>query len=241
MKLATTTGDFKRWCKTNIERLDCISESGFRYVDLNMYADTENPELFFADNWKENVIKIKKHAENSGLSFVQAHAPGINPFLPHVDYNNFVDITKRAIEISGMLGIKNLVVHGGIVMDPAAGKDIFTEKNINFLSELFPLVEEYNVNLLYENSPTILIRIPNLFKQFLEIHKANGNNVNQVIILALNCYRVSTEDFLLCAWQNDLHFDLAACSDGKRHGLPCHLPGNINITEGGRDTTACFL
>ena len=152
MKLATTTGDFKRWCKTNIERLDCISESGFRYVDLNMYADTENPELFFADNWKENVIKIKNHAENSGLTFVQAHAPGINPFLPHVDYNHFVDITKRAIEISGMLGIKNLVVHGGIVMDSAAGKEMFTEKNIKFLSELFPLIEEYNVNLLYENS-----------------------------------------------------------------------------------------
>lgn len=39
MKLATTTGDFKRWCGTNIERLDCIAESGFKYVDLNMYEE----------------------------------------------------------------------------------------------------------------------------------------------------------------------------------------------------------
>ena len=37
MKIATTTEDFGRFCKNDIERIREISAAGFKYIDLSMY------------------------------------------------------------------------------------------------------------------------------------------------------------------------------------------------------------
>ncbi len=150
MKLATTTEDFQRFCETNIERVTNLVKAGFRYIDLNMYVENHNPEIFLDENWKENILKLKTHAESLGATFVQAHAPGVNPFRKDVDYTHVVDIVKRSIEVCGMLGIKNVVLHNGY--DVSYTKEQFTEKNIAFFGEFLPLIEHYGVNLLCENT-----------------------------------------------------------------------------------------
>ena len=152
MKLATTTEDFQRFCKTNTERLDKIAAAGFKYVDLNQYTAQRNPEIFFADNWRENVLKIKDHAQRLGLTFVQSHSPGANPFGENNDYGTVVDMVKRSIEVCGILGIKNTVLHNGYIRDKSFTKEVFMEKNVKFFSEFYPLMEEYGVNLLCENT-----------------------------------------------------------------------------------------
>lgn len=150
MKLATTTEDFTRFCKTNLERLEHIAQAGFRYVDINLYTEEGNPEIFLADNWRDNVIKIKEHAERLGLTFVQSHAPGSNPFGKNADYRHIIDIIRRSIEVCGMLGVDRTVLHNGY--SDEFSKDEFTEKNVRFFSELYPVAEKYGVNILCENS-----------------------------------------------------------------------------------------
>ena len=113
MKLATTTEDFQRFFDNNIERITHVAEAGFKYIDLNMYTEKGNPDIFSDDNWRDNIIKIKNHAEDLGLTFVQSHAPGMNPFGRDTDYHHVVDIVKRSIEVCGMLGIDKLVLHNG--------------------------------------------------------------------------------------------------------------------------------
>lgn len=152
MKLATTTEDFQRFFNTNIERITHVAEAGFKYIDLNMYTEKGNPEIFYDDSWRDNVIKIKNHAKDLGLTFVQSHAPGMNPFEKDTDYHHVVDIVKRSIEVCGMLGIDKLVLHNGYIRDSSFTKDVFTEMNIKFFSEFYPLLEEYGVNLLCENT-----------------------------------------------------------------------------------------
>lgn len=152
MRLATTTEDFQRWCSTNIERLDCVFEAGFRYVDLNLYTENGNPEIFLADNWRNNVVKIKEHAERLGLTFVQCHLPGANPFGKGVDYNHTVDIVKRSVEVCAILGIDRAVIHNGYIPDASFTKDVFDEMNVKFFSEFYPYIEQYGVNLLCENT-----------------------------------------------------------------------------------------
>ena len=36
MKIATTTGDFSLYCKTDIERIRQLHQAGFRYIDLSI-------------------------------------------------------------------------------------------------------------------------------------------------------------------------------------------------------------
>lgn len=150
MKLATTTEDFTSFCKTNLERLEHIAEAGFKYVDINLYTEEANPEIFLADDWRGNVIRIKERAEELGLTFVQAHAPGANPFGGNADYNHVVDTVKRSIEVCGILGIDRTVLHNGYAAE--FSKEEFTERNVAFFSEFYPLLEEYGVNLLCENT-----------------------------------------------------------------------------------------
>ncbi len=150
MKLATTTEDFTRFSCSICDSLTYIAEAGFRYVDLNQYVPKLYPELF-GDNWKNEVKKIKEQAESLGLTFVQSHSPGMNPFDKDADYNYIVDCVKRSVEVCGMLGIKNTVLHNGYDRN-IKSKDEFTEKNIKFFSEFLPLAQENGVNILCENT-----------------------------------------------------------------------------------------
>ena len=151
MKLATTTEDFTRYCPTVTECLTHIADAGFRYVDLTQYTPHLIPEIFESDNWRENVKHIKEYAETLGLTFVQSHAPGVNPFGDNTDYNKVVSQIKRSIEVCGILGIKNNVIQHGY-NPKIVSKDESTEMNIKFFSEFKPVAEEYGVNMLCENT-----------------------------------------------------------------------------------------
>ena len=127
MKIASTTGDFGAWCKTDEERIRQLYKAGFRYIDLSMYSFTpESP--YMQENWKEEVQKIKDLAQELGMQFVQAHSQGGNPFSTdknHVDF--LMKATLRSIEICQMLGIKNTVVHSGF--GQGLTKEEWCEKN----------------------------------------------------------------------------------------------------------------
>ena len=113
MKIANTTADFFKFCKTDIEKITELHRAGFRYIDLSMYSFTPDCAYMQRD-WRKEAEKLKSEADKMGVKFVQAHSQGGNSLADdkaHVEF--LVAATLRSIEICEMLGIKNTVVHAG--------------------------------------------------------------------------------------------------------------------------------
>ena len=147
-KIATTTGDFSKFCKTDTERVIELHRAGFKYIDLNMYSFTPDCP-YMRDDWKKEVSKIKELAEKLDMEFVQAHSQGGNPF--NKDETEFiVNATLRSIEICRILGIKNTVVHPGF--GKGLTKEEWFEKNKDFYNRLLPTAGKYGINILCENA-----------------------------------------------------------------------------------------
>lgn len=150
MKLATSTGDFERFCSEKNDQLRHVAEAGFRYVDLSLYEEAKANSETMADDWRKKVDSWQKTADKLGVKFVQAHSPGGNPLLNNENYDILFESTVRSIEICGILGIPNTVVHSG--WGETISKDEFFERNIAFYRRLYPTMEKNNVSVLIENS-----------------------------------------------------------------------------------------
>lgn len=151
MKLATTTCDFDLFCDSYIDRIKNVNEAGFKYIDLSLYTIDENDPLFYGDNYREETKKIKAFAEEIGVTFVQAHSPSTNFFDSPAAYDYALEKTIRSIEICGMLGIKNTVVHSAYKPGLWDKTEWFSE-NKKFNEKLFPTMEKWGVNVLCENT-----------------------------------------------------------------------------------------
>lgn len=150
MKIATTTGDFSFYCNSNEDRIRELHRAGFRYIDLSMYSFKPD-SIYMSEYWCKEVQKIKNLADELGMTFVQAHSQGGNSLSndpTRVDF--LLKATLRSIEICGMLGIKNTVVHCGVA--DGITKEEWSERNKSFYEKLFPYMESYGVNVLCENS-----------------------------------------------------------------------------------------
>ena len=150
MKIATTTGDFNRFCETDIEKITELHRAGFKCIDLNMYTFTPDC-AYMQDGWRNEVEKLKTKADKLGLEFVQAHSQGGNSLSDdkaHVEF--LVAATLRSIEICKMLGIKNTVVHAGF--KKGITKEEWFKANKAFYERLLPTAEKCGVNVLCENS-----------------------------------------------------------------------------------------
>jgi len=153
MKLATTTGDFSLFCPTYEEKIKHIYEAGFKHIDLGMYTITETNPLFFGDDWQKSANDILEYAKSLGVDFVQAHSPNGNPLVEGEPFDILIERTIRSIEVCGMLGIPNNVVHFGWA-EGISRKECF-ERNREFYRKLFPAMEKHNVNVLCENSTSV--------------------------------------------------------------------------------------
>ncbi len=151
MKLATTTCDFDKVLQSYQEKIDCICEAGFKYIDLSMYVIEKNDELLISENWCDNAKTILDNTLKKGAKFVQAHSPGGNPLSENkFSVEELIRATIRSIDVCGVLGIPNIVVHAGMLK--GISKEEYFERNRAFFEKLFPAMERNNVNVLCENS-----------------------------------------------------------------------------------------
>ncbi len=150
MKIATTSGDFTRFCATDEDRIRELHKAGFRYIDLSMYSFTPDC-VYMQENWKDAVRKLQALAGELGMQFVQAHSQGGNPLSDDPEHLDFLlKATLRSIEICEMLGIKNTVVHNGC--REGLSKEAWFAENKAFYEKLLPTAERCGVNILCENS-----------------------------------------------------------------------------------------
>ena len=150
MKLATTTGDFDRYCPEMNERIRHVAEAGFKCVDISLYNEAKSNSVTLSENWRESVDSWQKTASDLGVNFVQCHSAGGNPLRKDDKYDLLLQATLRSIEICGILGIPNTVVHAG--SQAGISKEEYFKKNLEFYRLLFPAMEKNNVSVLIENS-----------------------------------------------------------------------------------------
>ena len=137
--------------------LKMIAASGFDHADLSLFGmakGLENP--FLQDNYGDYAKAVRAMAEDNGISFNQSHAPY------NMDMNGYLDGGEaredvlwricRAIEVAGIVGAKNIVVHPVHCMDycdqdPQALLDL----NRDFYARLIPTARDAGVNIAIEN------------------------------------------------------------------------------------------
>ena len=151
MKLATSTGDYKRYCESIAEAIGCFRSSKFKYINLEQ---TGILPAFFSeceDDWKQLADSWGEAAAQAGITYAVSHAPCLNVFDEpgEEQYRAKVRAIRRSIEICHRLGIDRIVVH-------ACPNDDFTEeefytKNKAFYREFFDLTEAYNITVMTEN------------------------------------------------------------------------------------------
>ena len=153
MKIATTTMELSsNYPGQHLERVKKIHEAGFNYVDLSFFLEARPDSAFLRDDWQELVAQLKTYGQENGVSYVQAHCPAVNPLRAGERYEFIMRSTVRSLEVCGMLGIPNAVIHWGL--DDGISKEESFERNYAFLKELIPVLEKTGVNLCFENSST---------------------------------------------------------------------------------------
>lgn len=149
MKIANTTHAFGGWAISDAERIRLLAEAGFLHIDFSMYFAPGRDWEFFADGWQERALALANEAKTLGVDFVQAHAPSCNPLDPAEKELSF-DLIARSLEVCALLGIPNVVYHGG--WEKGLDRETSLRRNRDFVESLLPTVEKTGVALCVENS-----------------------------------------------------------------------------------------
>lgn len=153
MKIATTIGEMYNYTSSPAEAIRQYKDSGFRYLDYSFYNVVMKPNHpFMTDNWKEQILEAKAAADELGFSFVQAHSPCCEIWGEGSEEGVFATI--RSVEACGMLGIHNMVVHSGCTPEYKYPQDrlAYFKANEPFFRALIPMMEKYDVSILFENT-----------------------------------------------------------------------------------------
>ncbi len=123
-----------------------VCEAGFDAIDYSMFTMTEDDNILNTPKYKEHVLKLKELAESYGKHFNQAHAPFPTMIEGNEEYNaKMRERVKRAIEIAGILGVENIVVH------PVYFKENKIEKNVEMYLSFLDDAKKAGVKIALEN------------------------------------------------------------------------------------------
>lgn len=130
----------------DIEAIKHLAAAGYDAIDLTMFASYNEQQLFYDPDSDEYVDRLLRTAKECGVFFNQAHAPFPSYRVNDEEYNKkTVPKLHRSIEICGMLGVKNLVIH------PVDFKEDNKKKNIAMYLSLLPDAKKAGVKIALEN------------------------------------------------------------------------------------------
>ncbi|NLV34400.1 MAG: sugar phosphate isomerase/epimerase [Clostridiaceae bacterium] len=128
-----------------------ISKAGFTVLDYSL-EDAAYLKLPMKD-FKKHFEDMRKHIQEHGMTTGQTHTP-FYPYTKHMqNYDEVLELQKRALIATALLGSKYAVVHPLKPKDRVFDK--YTEEtfelNKAYYSKLVPILAEYNVNICIEN------------------------------------------------------------------------------------------
>ncbi len=132
--------------------IEIIAKAGFDAVDYCMLDLDKEDYILNSDGYKAHALNLVEVAKRNNVYFNQGHAVG---YMPHPDHDMvlkmLVDKNSRALEIAGIMGIKNLVIHPVAFGQYVGREEYVFEKNMQYFKALLPYAEEYGVTLACEN------------------------------------------------------------------------------------------
>ncbi len=150
MKLITNTELIGGWFGDK-RALDLIKAAGFDAVDYSMFNMQSDESPLVKEGWEEYVLDLKAYADSIGMRFDQAHAPFPGYDRSREDYTKrIVPLVERSVEIAGMLGVKNIVVHPISPTQIPEGADL-KEFNLEYYRSLLPIAKKRNLRICLEN------------------------------------------------------------------------------------------
>ena len=133
----------------DVKNIRMICEAGFDAIDYSMFCLRDDDTVLNTPDYRRYVLELKKIAEGYGKFFNQAHAPFPSYRVGDDTYNKAIlERIKRSIEIAGILGVKNIVVHPTYFVNDSQRN---LELNAEFYNALIPLCKEYNIKVACEN------------------------------------------------------------------------------------------
>ena len=130
-----------------------LAEAGFDGIDFSMFHLTEgNDHPLLTDHWREEAQSLRAFAESLGMPFVQGHAPySFRDRTPDGWRKHNFARTVRAIEIAGVLGIRELVVHPMQFLPYKQNAETLHQYNMEFYRALIPHAQKAGVRICLEN------------------------------------------------------------------------------------------
>ena len=111
MLISTEIGSFYRY-GGNKKVIELLKNGGFEACDFTMMLDGRNDSLIDKNNYITLAKDLRSFIDGEGLIFNQAHAPFPSAIPNNKEYNvKQIEFIKRALEVSGILGVKICVVH----------------------------------------------------------------------------------------------------------------------------------
>ena len=150
MRLVTCTEGIADWFGDK-EAVKLIKDAGFDAADYSMFGMTDKSSPLAHDGWEAYIKDLKAYADSLNFTFRQGHSPFPCYARDDMAYTQMVGpLVRRSVEIAGMLGIKNLVIHPTAPTRMPLGADL-KEFNMEFYRSLLPLAEKWNVKICLEN------------------------------------------------------------------------------------------
>ena len=108
--ISADIGGFKAFGAA-MDIIKAFKESGFTAYDASM-CDGALDDILFAENWEEKAKELRAYADGLGIVCNQSHAPFASARKGDEEYNRqMFPKLVRAIQVSGILGVKVCVVH----------------------------------------------------------------------------------------------------------------------------------
>ncbi len=167
MKLATSTGDFTGYVNSIEQEIRSFQGSKFRYINLEQVDKTFEQD---GELWRARVDAWGEAAADAGVTLVASHSPCVNAFskMDQETYQVALRAIRRSIEACHILGIPSTVVHASSNVNLSYFD--FWKLNKRFYSDLFDLMEKYNVMVLTEN-----------MHEFAYFHLSTGKEMREFI------------------------------------------------------------
>lgn len=134
------------------EAVRMLAEAGFDGIDYSMFYLTHGDHVMLGEGWRAEAEALRAYADSLGIVFVQGHAPfSFRDNSPEGWKNHNFPRLVRAIEISGVLGIRELIIHPVQFLPYKQNADTLHDYNMEFYRALIPYAKAAGVRICLEN------------------------------------------------------------------------------------------
>lgn len=130
--------------------VDIMKQAGFECIDYTFHDLPQGHPFYDEHAYRDYYAQLRRYADSVGICFNQSHAQ-FSYIKPDDEAFNarLHTLIRRAVEVSGILGIKVCVVHP--LMGVGLSLDEEYELSMKQYRDLQPLCEQYGVKVGVEN------------------------------------------------------------------------------------------